>query len=525
MRRLVVTLASIVLAFTALGPTLAAAAADPLTVRTAAGLVRGSTDGDVTSWRGLPYAAPPVGALRWRPPQSPGGWPGVRPATEFAPPCAQPGPSGVDGSEDCLYLNVFAPDGTRSEARLPVLVHLHGGSNWFGLPYQDASALTGRGLMVVTVGYRLGVFGFAGHPALGAENGGSSGEYGVLDQIAALRWVQANIAAFGGDPGVVTLAGESAGSFDAVAIAASPLGRGLFARLAAQTESVFALRGAGRIADAEAIGSEVAATVGCAHAPDVAACLRAKPAEASVEAAGVGDVAPWTGGRVLPAPPQELLAAQSRSVPMLVGSNREEASFVFGQFVVDGLPYRTSDWVRDTKDVVGPQNASRARSLYAPSRYGSQLWSAVALFTDAIYTCPMRRVALTSRGPVYRYLYTHVYETDPVLASLRAGHFLDDPLLWHDGSLVGGYQFSPQEELLSARMAAYWSNFARTGNPNGPGLPTWPRFTAASERVVVLDEPGGEVRFHRAAECTFLDSLPMPFSHPRDFASGRGTPR
>lgn len=143
----------------------------------------------------------------------------------------------MDGSEDCLYLNVSVPAGAASTARLPVMVHLHGGSNWFFHPYQHASALVEHGVIVVTVAYRLGVFGFVGHPALSAEAAGSSGEYGVLDQIAALHWVQDNIGAFGGDPRNVTLFGESAGSFDAVAIAASPLGHGSFAKLAAQTES------------------------------------------------------------------------------------------------------------------------------------------------------------------------------------------------------------------------------------------------------------------------------------------------
>jgi len=270
-------------------------------------------------------------------------WSGKRPARTFAPECAQLGPAGgVAGSENCLYLNVFAPAGTVRHSKLPVMVHLHGGSNFFFHAYTNAKALVRHGVIVVTVGYRLGVFGFAGHPALTAEGHGSSGEYGVLDQIAALHWVQDNIAAFGGNPRNVTLFGESAGSFDAVAIAASPLGRGLFARLAAQTESFWAGRGIGTIADAEAIGRHVARKVGCSAATRAAACLRAKPAAALVRAAGPDDVSPWTGGVVLHASPLRLIARQAHPVPMLLGSNREEGIFILqGQGLPDPSTART----------------------------------------------------------------------------------------------------------------------------------------------------------------------------------------
>ncbi len=272
-------------------------------------------DGAVVEWRAVPYAAPPVGDLRWRPPAPPDPWVGVRVATDFAPECLQPGiEAPVEGSEDCLYLNVTAPLGTTASSDLPVMVHLHGGSNFFFRPYRNADALVERGVIVVTVGYRLGVLGFLGHPELSEEGGGSSGEYGVLDQIAALHWVQDNIAGFGGDPDNVTLFGESAGSFDAVAIAASPLGQGLFARLAAQTESFWALNGTGTIADAEDMGSELAGFVGCSDAADVVGCLRAVPAEDLVLAHGPDDVdalgraarssrsRPWT--RSAPAAPR-----------------------------------------------------------------------------------------------------------------------------------------------------------------------------------------------------------------------------
>lgn len=499
--------------------------ADDLVVHTGSGDVRGVDDGQVAEWRGVPYAAPPVGPLRWRPPAPAPAWSGVREADVFAPQCLQLGlQAPVEGSEDCLYLNVFAPSGTTAGSGLPVMVHLHGGGNFFFHPYTNADALVSRGVIVVTVAYRLGVLGFGGHPALSAEGNGSSGEYGVLDQIAALRWVRDNIAAFGGDPANVTLSGESAGSFDAVAITASPLGQGLFARVAAQTESWWAGRGAGTIADAEDIGRDVADRVGCSTEPDVLACLRATPADELVLAGGFGDVSPWVGGVVLPASPLELIAADPTPVPMLVGSNREEAAYFLAPDVFPGDPYPVQDRVRDSNAVVGSQNGVTARRLYPVSDYDSAFWATIGLFTDAVYTCPMRRLALASRGPVYRYLFTHRYQNDPLPAAARAAHFFEDPLLWHDETLLENYfgpellpdyEFSPDEEVLADRLAAYWTNFAKTGDPNGPGLPAWPAYSSASERVNVLDEPGGVLTGYRVPQCTFLDTLPDLFAPTR----------
>jgi para-nitrobenzyl esterase len=507
------------LGLTALGVPSPAVAADRLTVPTHAGVVRGISNGSVSEWRGVPYAAPPVGANRWRPPQPLQPWTGIRPTDAFAPDCIQLGPTeGTEGSEDCLYLNVFVPAGTAPHARLPVLVHLHGGSNFFFHAYTNAKALVDDGVIVVTVGYRLGVLGFAGHPALTAEGHGSSGEYGVLDQIAALHWVQDNIAAFGGNPRNVTLSGESAGSFDAVAIAASPLGRGLFARLAAQTESFNAGRGTDTIADAEAFGRFVARQVGCKGAADVAACLRSKPAADLVLAAGFGDVAPYTGGVVLPDSPLALIARQAHPVPMLLGSNREEGVFILdGQGAPAPADFTSRDWVKFTNKLVGKDNGPQVRDLYPLSGYDSPYWDAAAIYTDAIYTCPMRRLALATTGPVYRYLYAHRYQNNALLTSFRAAHFFDDPILWADPSLLSGflgdasYAFSPDEVTLAARMAGYWTNFAKTGNPNDPGLPRWPRYIAASERSTVLDQPASQVSSYQVAQCAVLDALPALF--------------
>lgn len=494
------------------------AGADGTRVRTQSGWVRGYVQGPVEAWTGIPFAAPPLGELRWRPPAPPRPWAGVRGATDFAEPCIQLiGEEEFIGSEDCLYLNVFAPAESQGSSPLPVMVHLHPGGNSGFHPYTNAEAFVQRGVIVVTVGYRLGVFGFVGHPALSEEGGGSSGEYGVLDQIAALEWVRDNIAAFGGDPTNVTLFGDSAGSFDSVAIIASPLGQGLVQRAALQTESWWALNGVGTIADAEQIGVDVADSVGCSEEPDVAACLRALPAEALVSAAGFLDVSPWVGGEVLPRSPIELISEQSQTIPLLVGSNREEASLGWFYEFVQGLErYGKNFYFRDSNAIVGPTRGARVRRLYPLAAYDSPLWAGVTLYSDGIYGCPMRRLALAAHGPVWRYLYTHTYQNSEYFAAFRAGHFLDDPLLWHDVDLLSGfgqppYELTAHEETLSANMTSYWTNFAKTGDPNGPSLPEWPQYEASAERILVLDQPLGELSFYHQSQCEFWDTVPDLF--------------
>lgn len=270
-------------------------------MHTRSGDVASIVDGSVVEWRAIPYAAPPLGDLRWRPPTPAQAWDGVRLSTDFAPVCPQlVGPGQVDGSEDCLYLNVSAPVGVQDTAALPVMVHLHPGGN-LGFAYRNADAFVERGVVVVTLGYRLGALGFAGHPELTQEGAGSSGEYGVLDQLAALRWVRENIAGFGGDPDNVTLFGESAGAVDAVAIAASPLSDGLIARVAAQSGYFPALHGRGSIDDAEALGSDIADAVGCSSHADVVGCMRGIAVEDIVRWEGpslwrVNGYTPWVGG-------------------------------------------------------------------------------------------------------------------------------------------------------------------------------------------------------------------------------------
>jgi len=496
-------------------------------VQTSAGKLQGVHDGVADEWRGVPYARPPVGPLRWRPPEAAQPWSGTRSATQFAPECAQPHfdeqgqVTGAEGSEDCLYLNVFVPRTASPSSRLPVMVHLHGGSNSAFAPYHDADAFVRRGVIVVTVAYRLGMFGFVGHPALSAENGGASGEYGALDQIAALRWVHDNIAAFGGDPGRVTLFGFSAGSFDTAALMASPLTRGLIHRAAVQGVYWYGLTGIfNDMAEAERLGSEISAHTGCDGAGDVAACLRGlSPDELmrDVDAAvGFLDLQPWTGGMVLPKSPLALMTDSPPRIPLLIGTDREEDVTLMGLAGVDEIS--NTDWIRRSNEVVGTNLGSKARSLYPPASYdNSRKWALVALQTDAGRACPTRRLARATvpSAPVFRYLDTHRYQNDPFLGSLRAAHVLEDPFLWGNFSLfpgfVDGYQPTDGERALSARMTDYWANFARTGDPNGGTLPAWPRYDTDRERTLALDETSSQLERYHAQECAFMDALPALF--------------
>jgi len=522
-----------------LGPAVQASAASGtpsagLVVQTADGAVQGVAAGTEAEWRGIPYAAPPLGALRWRAPQPVTPWSGVRDATQFTPPCIQTdGTGGTLGSEDCLYLNVFAPPGAIAGAGLPVMVHLHPGGNAFGQAYADASAFTALKVIVVTLDYRLGVFGFVGHPALSAEQGGTSGEYGLLDQLAALRWVQHNIAAFGGDPANVTLFGSSAGSFDTAALMASPLSRGLITRAAVQGELLPGLTGQGNvsqsgianntIADAEQVGVKVAQQVGCQAAADVLACLRATPAATLVEAAPT-DYVPWVGGVVLPKSPLQLLSSGPH-IPLLIGFDREEQATI-GGYVPPPGPYTTDNWVRDTNGIGGPTLGAKIRSLYPPSAYDALIWSTVTAATDALRGCPTRRLAnaVSQGAPVWSYLYTHIYENDPTFAQFRAAHVFEEPFLWDNFNFFGPYVPTPSEQILSQRMTGYWTNFAKNGNPNGLGLPTWPQYNSVTEPTLTFDDQIGVISNYHDQQCALLDTITTIFPPPWLNGQGVGPP-
>jgi para-nitrobenzyl esterase len=498
-------------------------------VTTDDGAVRGTTAGTVDEFLGIPYAAPPTGNLRWRPPAPPAEWRGVRDTTQFAPSCPQPpSPFAPPGpfSEDCLYLNVYTPNRDADhrllhggdEGGLPVLVWIHGGglTEDAGRNY-DGSKLAADGTVVVTINYRLGALGFLAHPALASRPGGPAGNYGLMDQQAALRWVRDNIAQFGGDPHNVTIAGQSAGGLSVLAQMVSPGSRGLFQKAIIQSGS-FALNQQ-PLADAEAAGEAFAAQAGC---PDqTAACLRQLPVSDLVnpnlvEIPGVVD------GKVLTEPIGTALAAgRFARVPVLNGTNHdEERLFVsIGLTVSQGTdvlipeqPVTTDNYQTDIAAALGVP-AARAAAIaaeYPPAAYPSPAAAFSTLVGDASFACPALQIdQLTSQR-----VPTHAYEfnddnapqlfTRPGLVAPVATHESELPYLFDLPNAPFPAQLSAGQQALAASMRAAWANFASTGNPATRAVP-WPAFGAGSAQMLSLvpPQPQIETDFATRHHCAF----------------------
>jgi para-nitrobenzyl esterase len=498
-------------------------------VRVEGGAVRGAAVSGAYEFLGLPYAAPPTGNLRWRPPRPPVAWDGVRDATQFAPSCPQPAspflPPGPF-SEDCLYLNVYTPNRDADhrllrgggEDGLPVLVWIHGGglTEEAGRNY-DGSKLAADGTVIVTINYRLGALGFLAHPALASRPGGPAGNYGLMDQQAALRWVRDNIAQFGGDPHNVTIAGQSAGGLSVLAQMVSPGSRGLFQKAIIQSGS-FALNQR-PLADAEAAGEAFAAQAGC---PDqTAACLRQLPVSDLVnpnfvEIPGVVD------GKVLTEPIGTALAAgQFARVPVLNGTNHdEERLFVsIGLTVSQGTdvlipeqPVTTDNYQTDIAAALGVP-AARAAAIaaeYPPAAYPSPDAAFSTLVGDASFACPALQIdQLTSqRVPTYAYEFNDDNApqlfTPPRFVPPVATHESELPYLFDLPNAPFPAQLSVGQQVLAASMRAAWANFAARGNPATKAVP-WPAISANSTRMLSLVPPQPQVETDFAARhhCAF----------------------
>ncbi|MFF5532447.1 carboxylesterase/lipase family protein [Streptomyces cinerochromogenes] len=492
-------------------PARAGAAHDSPVVRTDRGWVRGAAGPDGGRvFQGIPFAAPPTGGLRWRPPRPAARWSGVRDATAPAHPCPQPpltllpgggpvlpGESNRTGSttEDCLYLNVWTPARTGGRP-LPVLVWLHGGSNAYGAGSDyDGTALTARGVVVVTVNYRLGALGFLAHPALSAESGDhASGDYGLMDQQAALRWVRRNIGAFGGDRDRVTLGGQSAGSADTCAHIASPTAKGLFQRAIQQSGSCASDGGLTPLAlgAAEQRGRDFAASVGCADPATAAACLRALSPTELLRGTGTGAASSWgpnTGPRILPLPPHRAWAeGRVNAVPTLSGTTHDEYRYFTALYVdlLGGGPLTAGSYAALVKQQHGGR-AAAVLDAYPASAYPSPNLAYSAVNTDQRFACPARSDSRLygSRAPVYAYEF-HDPQAPPFIPAPHtpqgAFHASELAYLFPMGSL----HLTPAQRRLSGTMTAYWARFAGTGDPNGPRTPAWPRYTAEGDRVQVL---------------------------------------
>jgi para-nitrobenzyl esterase len=517
-------------------PAVASAAARTPTpeLRIDSGALRGLVVGDkkdVHVYKGIPYAAPPVGERRWKPPQPVAAWPGVRDCFEFGAACPQTMPALLAAipemainaplSEDCLYLNVWTPADHKSE-KLPVLYWIHGGGCVMGAasqPLYDGERLARLGCVVVSVNYRLGLLGFLAHPALSQESADkASGNYGLLDQIEGLRWVRRNIAAFGGDPERVTILGESAGGISVLCLLVAPQARGLFHGAVAQSATAMDLPrlrearpgqetaeqagqrfiaacGLGASADARHLRQLGAATLvrSAPHEPGLGGSVRLKPLSLPV--------GPVVDGHVIPDKPNLLFAAgRQHAVPLIVGNTRDEMSlFLLGaRMPADEAAYR-KQLEDDFGDLAGPV----ARAY--PARDAGQIRAAVIRLTsDLSFASEARHIARTHAAAgqkTFRYQFSRGSKWG-FLQSLGAHHgaevaFLFQRTMGHDDD----------DLRLSRTLGRYWIHFAATGNPNGPGLPAWPAYRAGAEEMVDFAEGVNVLKGDRNEQLDVIENV------------------
>ncbi|MBU2363786.1 MAG: carboxylesterase family protein [Alphaproteobacteria bacterium] len=501
----------------AAGPASAAVTGDP--VRLDSGEVSGAwrENAAVRAYLGIPFAAPPVGDLRWRPPRPAPAWGGVRAATAVGPQCPQrPTPRASVGfevygapaqDEDCLSLNVWAPPAAPGVKR-PVMVWIYGGSfdhGGSGYPVYDGARLARRGVVVVSFNYRIGVLGFMAHPELTAEGGGASGNYGFLDQAAALAWVKRNIAAFGGDPSQVTVFGQSAGAGGVYALMAAPQARGLFKGAIAESLGLFQMGG---LADGEANGRRIAAALGAGSIAD----LRRLPAE-QLLADGLG-AQPIVDGHFLTAPLGETFArgAQAR-VPLLTGWNADEGT----KYPVFPTPQAFGAVLKAVFGV----NAARAAAQFPTSTDAEAVTQSLALTRDVGFAAEIYRAAqLHARAgaPVYLYHFArrspfrpdqHVAEIEPA-TRLGAYHAAEVPYVF--GTLgVLDRDFQPVDRALSERLQSAWVSFATWGDPNGPprSPARWPRFQDGAAQVLHLGDAVRVGAVPNVERLRFINSVPV----------------
>jgi len=508
-----------------LGAGSAAGAGDPLTIDTDRGPVHGARVGGVRQFLGIPYAAPPVGSLRWRPPEPPAPWTAPLDATNAGARCPQvlPVVNVRLGDESCLFVNVFSPD-PPPDRRAPVMVWIHGGGFTVGSGMDDdPTRLVARtGVVAVTINYRLGQLGFLAHPALTAEHPQhAGGNLGIEDQQAALRWVKRNIAAFGGDPRKVTIFGESAGGISVCAQLLSRGGRGLFHR--AISESGPCLLPFPTLAAAEAQGVRFATALGCADAADVLACLRSKPA-LDVLAALPPDPTflfdrsanwlPTSDGVVLPADPVGALRrGRFHRVPMIVGANRDEGRLFVGlAFNAMGHALAADRWAAEVDAYFGPTAGPQVRARYPLESYpdpGAAFGQAIG---DAILRCPSVESArmIARHVPVYEYQYDHA--PNPFILpmpgiDLGAFHSAELPYVFAGPVLSSGnIVFTPAEDQLVDDVTGAWTRLAAHGRPGGAGL-RWPRVTRSSRKYLSLDTLLGVRRHATGDVCEFWATL------------------
>jgi para-nitrobenzyl esterase len=489
-------------------------AAIPEPVRVETGLVSGVPGAlpDIRVFKGLPFAAAPVGDLRWRPPQPAPKWEGVRAASAFSANCMQRAagggafpPYGGDRtatamSEDCLYLNVYTGAASARD-RQPVMVWIHGGAytSGAGAIYQGEE-LARRGVIVVTVNYRLGVFGFLAHPELTGESAShASGNYAFLDQIAALTWVQKNIGAFGGDPSRVTIFGESAGSWSVNNLVATPLARGLFQRAIGESGGQFTITRA--LAEAERAGKTFAQAAGASSL----SALRAMPADAVNLATGFQTSA-TVDGWVFPQDVATIFRTGKQSdVPVILGSNADEGS-IFTPATTTGESFRQQSQRRYGADT------EAFLALYPFTADQQARAAQAASMRDQTFGWEMRTWARlqtqTGKSKVYLYYFSHVPPL-PNAVWLGAQHGAEIPYAfnWPNGPHSSQVPWTDADRRLAERLSAYWVNFATTGDPNGKSLPRWDAYQTKDDRAMGFADAPAMIPVPNKAALDFFDTF------------------
>ncbi|HEV7855785.1 MAG TPA: carboxylesterase family protein [Herminiimonas sp.] len=492
------------------------------------GAVRGAVENGTLAFKGIPYAKPPVGDLRWRAPQPADAWSGTRDAVSYAPMCPQIIGKNVEGSEDCLYVNVWRPV-QKPKHPLPVMVWLHGGGNQsysgagdpgFGGVVYDGEKLVPQGVIFVSYSLRVGVLGFLAHPALDAERPEKiSGNYGSQDQIAMLQWVHRNIAAFGGDPSKVFLFGTSAGGGNICALLTSPMTKGLIHGVSMQS-SVPTGCEIPTLADVErGTGSAVVKKTGCEGSGDVAACLRGKTVSEIVSAVPAGPFTvfprvygPNMDGHVFVDQPLALIKQRKYpSVPIIIGNTAGETIHFIDAVgpVVDAAGFAGA-----VSKVFGSSQTERIVAQYPLDQYATPRAAFVQLTTDAEFTCQSRRVARTFAGlqdkPVFRYVFNHALENDPVQKALGPTHTAEHPYLFN---WKGSYKPTPTDLEIQQHIIGYWSRMAKTGNPNGGKDPFWPNASSLNAAYLEIGTNTQSKSGVGEAHCDFWDTVQLPWPH------------
>jgi para-nitrobenzyl esterase len=501
-------------------------------VRTASGALEGtvSLDGKIQIFKGIPYAAPPVGPLRWKEPQPVASWQGTRKATEFGARCMQgniysdmvfrdPGPS-----EDCLYLNIWTPKASAG-AKLPVMVWIYGGGFQAGATSegrQDGENLAHKGVVVVSMNYRLGIFGFFSHPELTKESPHhASGNYGLLDQAAALQWVHNNIVAFGGDPANITIFGESAGSFSVCGQMASPLSKNLIAKAIGESGAFFSRTlPAHSLAETEKTGVDFAQENNATTLDQ----LRAIPAQQLLDAAMKKDhgfhFGPNVDGYFFPESPAAIYAkGEQAHVPLLAGWNHDEGNYR-GFFVQD--PATRENYIKRLNEMFHDQSAQVLKVFPADNEDQARISAGQIATANFIGYSTWKWIEMQTKlgnVPVYRYEFD---EAPPILLHGPAG--ADGPTAYHSAEIEYVFEdldfkkvddkpvaWTAADRKLSDEMSSYWTNFAKTGDPNGPGLPKWPKYDPADGYVTMyLSANPQAAPDTQRQQYAVLDSLSKP---------------